>query len=992
LVRDRIYKALKAENPDHPVISTLSDDDARAWATRQLGRILFLWFLQSKEWLGYNWPEYDKSHYLLTLWSKRDQAGGYYNGLMKRLFFEAMARRTQKEEVRDLLGYIPYLNGGLFRTNRLEDRIDSGGDFVLPDALFDPRDDMSVLGLLSRYRFTTQESTPDDQSVDPDPELLGRMFENLYQGDERHNTGTYYTPREIVHFMCRQVLDGYLRDTVGIQQETLDWLRQQVTEPDEQRQPLPSQMEDAIKDALERVRICDPAVGSGAFLLGMMQEIVQLRKGMLRTKFHYIDPEKEDAEVASWKRHAIQWSLYGVDINPEAVEICQLRLWLSLVLDLKDPGKVDPLPNLDFRIVAGDSLVDRVADISFKESLPLGIYEPPLEVWNKVAQEEQRIGQLRQEFEAIQDNPARLKELRDRIVTASRKIVRYHLEAALEKAEGEAQMRFGSVGNKGKKKETKANSRVAQLEHLIGELDKHDAYQKPFLWSVGFPEVFQYGGFDIVLANPPYVRQEKLDPDDQESYKLAYKEVFTGTADILVFFYARAIQILKDGGWLSFITSNKYMRAAYGEGLRQFMPEQLRLLRVIDFGDLPLFDANGKTVLAYPSVVVGKKDSDGKENILKVADLTYAVRSTLAEAGRNVNPENVRWVLEDLGGVLQESEIAGFPQPLLHKDRWILEEPTLVRLFDRLMNQGTPLGEFAKGKMYRGILTGLNEAFVIGQTKRNELIQEDSKNAELIKPWLRGRDTKRWRPEWASLFIITIQNSGDADANNPWASAESETEAIKIFKETYPSIYEHLRWWEEFPNPKKPSQIIGLRHRLDRGKYWWELRACAYYAEFAKPKIVWGNLAIESKFAWDSSRAFVGAPANVLLEPPIWLLSIMNSEVANFIYPKITVIRGGGFQEFKTGYISPLPIIAPSTEVQAILSELQNKLTAGPPLSDHEVIGLENEINELVIDIYGLSGSEKAILKEWIELRREQFGNQKDNEYQEDEEIEVGDD
>jgi len=299
------------------------------------------------------------------------------------------------------------------------------------------------------------------------------------------------------------------------------------------------------------------------------------------------------------------------------------------------------------------------------------------------------------------------------------------------------------------------------------------------------------------------------------------------------------------------------MRAAYGEGLRKELPEQLKLTRVIDFGDLPLFDANGKTVAAYPSVVVGEKDGNHDNNKLKVADLTYPVRSALTEAGKKVNPENVRWVLEDLGGLLKESEITGFPQPLLNKDRWILEDPALVRMFNRLMDQGTQLIEQVKNKIFIGVKTSLNEAFVIDQEKRGELIAEDPRSSELIKPWLRGRDIKRWRPEWAGQYIIAIQNSGDADANNPWSDAKSEAEARDIFKENYPAVYEHMRWWEEYPNPKKPSQMLGLRHRKDQGKFWWELRACAYYTEFGKSKVIWPDISHIPRFAYDTGGYFL---------------------------------------------------------------------------------------------------------------------------------------
>lgn len=367
-VREALADAVLPANPEHEVIRMLSEDERRAWATRQMGRVLFLWFLQSKRWLGGDGTAEGRADYLVELWQRRGGAkGGFYGGMLVPLFFDGMAKRNPGKQLRQLLEYTPYLNGGLFRRNALEDRIAAGGDVALPDELFDPAGELSVLGLLSRYRFTTRESTPDDQSVDPDPELLGRVFENLYQGDERHDTGTYYTPREIVHFMCRQALDGYLTDNTGIDQESIDWIRRQVFEPDVTDRRLDPEAERRLVEALENVRVCDPAVGSGAFLLGTMQEIVNLRRGIVHAKSDFA--ELGDDRVAAWKRHAIQWSLYGVDINPEAVEICQLRLWLSLVLDMQSARTAEPLPNLDFRIVAGDSLVDRAAGIPFTESL-----------------------------------------------------------------------------------------------------------------------------------------------------------------------------------------------------------------------------------------------------------------------------------------------------------------------------------------------------------------------------------------------------------------------------------------------------------------------------------------------------------------------------------------------------------------------------------------------------------------------------------------------
>ena len=435
-VRDRIAQALADCNSGHPVVRDLSDEERKGWATRQLGRVLFLWFLQAKRWLGYEGGGEGSATYLADLWGEiQAVGGGYYRRVLRLLFFDAMARplNRRSSEVKERLGEIPYLNGGLFRTNALEDRIDDGGEIDLPDELFDPDPERrdSVLGLFGHYHFTTRESTPDDQSVDPDPELLGRVFENLYQGDARHDSGTYYTPREIVHFMCRQALHGWLSDRIDEDPDLIELVRLKAIEPQDvgEGELISPDKARRLEEALDAVRICDPAVGSGAFLLGAMQEIVQLRRGLALAAGQY--EADIDLQVAEWKRRAIQWSLYGVDNNPEAVEICHLRLWLSLVLDLDDALDVDPLPNLDFRVVAGDSLIDRIGGIVLPESLPVSGYQPPLEIGGRVTQDRSLIDRWKREFEAEHDNPRRLRELRNKIVGAVQRILTTYVDAEL---------------------------------------------------------------------------------------------------------------------------------------------------------------------------------------------------------------------------------------------------------------------------------------------------------------------------------------------------------------------------------------------------------------------------------------------------------------------------------------------------------------------------------------------------------------------------------
>ena len=803
-------------------------------------------------------------------------------------------------------------------------------------------EDASLLGLLSRYRFTTQESTPDDQSVDPDPELLGRVFENLYQEVERHDSGTYYTPREIVHFMCREALDGYLRDKTGVAQDALNALRQVASGTWDDQDRLPNVPAASLIDALETVNVCDPAVGSGAFLLGAIQEIVALRRGILLSQRSYVEPGELDDTVSKWKQRIIENNLYGVDINPEAVEICQLRLWLSMVLQMLHPPTPNSgwaLPNLDFRIVAGDSLVDRAGGVTFKESWP-----PPtdlqfgMELHHGLQQLEEYIASRRSEFERTHGDPERLKELRNQIAGYQREVVRLHLADALAKAKADRDLQNGITVRKNALRQ--AQARVDQFQGLYDGLDTADftLVQKPFLWPIAFPDILKEGnpnaGFDIVLANPPYVRMEKLDNEDEQAYKEAFPLVSAPRADLLVYFYARALQILRPGGWLSFITSNKFMRAGYGGGLREHLSSSLRIQRVIDFGDLPLFDAGGKTVAAYPAVLVGARSSDADGHALKVADLARPIRADLAIASVKVNAGSVRGVLEDLDDVLARAETTNFPQLLLKREGWVLEDSTLVRLSERLMGQGTPLGKVVDGRLYRGVVTGYNKAFVIKKDKRDDLIAEDPNSEELIKPWLRGRDIMRWRAERAGLYIIFTSRGVDIDH--------------------YPAIEEHLRWYKADLEARATSHLHP----------WYELQQPqeGIYEEFALPKIIWPDIANKVRFAWDSTGSYLGNTAYAMPTDAKWLLTAMNSALVEFLLCQITNSIRGGFMRLIYQYVTQVPIVTPDAETQERFADIAEAGIIGAPVDTAE-------LNALVYELYGLASSEVRLVEEWFARR-----------------------
>ena len=955
-VRDRMAEALVTHNPDHPAVRSLSEDEARAWASRQMGRVLFLWFLQAKRWLGEPGGRGSLT-YLLDLWPRRFETavGEYFRGILSPLFFDALATGSSNRGEHPVLGFVPYLNGGLFRRNGQEDRINDQGEVSLPDDVFDPESDDSLLNLLRRYRFTTRESTPDDQSVDPDPELLGRVFENLYQGDERHDSGTFYTPREIVHFMSREALDGYLRDETGVDQTTLDALRLEATGSRDDPQPVPDVPSAKLVDALETVRVCDPAVGSGAFLLGAIQEIVTLRRGILFFERPHIESRDLYQQVSDWKRRTIEHSLYGVDINPEAVEICRLRLWLSMVLDMDEPPAPDSgwaLPNLDFQIVAGDSLVDRLAGVAFKESWPTPNLQLGMDLQRNLQQLENNIAQRKREFEGTHRDPKRLRELRDLIARDQREIIRLHLADALENAEADLKL-LRKKDRPAKSALRRAERLAERVRSLLGEVELADfnLVQKPFLWPIAFPEVLREGGanagFDIVLANPPYVRMEKLDNEDGLSYVEAFPEVAASRADILVYFYARALQLLRSGGWLSFITSNKFMRAGYGAGIREHLPASLRIRRIIDFGDLPLFEANGKPIAAYPAVVVGSRSDETSGHNLRVGDLSGPVRRELSDVNLKVNAENVRGALKDLDGLLARAEFSNFPQTLLRKDSWILDDPVAVRLFERLMSRGNSIGEAVSERIYSGVKTGLNKAFVIDRVKRDELVHDDPRSAELIKPWMRGSDIKRWKADWSEAFII-FANRG-----------------VNI--EQYPAIMDHLRWFRR-----------DLAKRATANQHpWYELQQPqeGFYDQFSHPKIVWPDITREAKFAYDTTGSYLDMTCFFIPNAPIWMLSTMNSTLMEFMLRQSTSTLRGGFLRPKRQYMERLPIVRPDKESLNRLEDLATEMFRLQN-SSTEAGAVEREIDTIVFDVYGLSPVERRQVLDWQGARREALGDE----------------
>ena len=835
-----------------------SQEDKRLYIQTLFNRLMFVYFLSRKGWLTFK----GNKDYLNTLWKDycfQEEKSSFYLDRLDLLFFSGLNNpqsqdlNFQNGFIQTRIGSVPFLNGGLFEKSDLDKR----DGIIVPDDAIKP----ILTELFDKFNFTVMESTPFDIEVAVDPEMLGKVFEELVTG--RHASGSYYTPRPVVSFMCREALKGYLAgQNTGLAEEAIakfvdDHNTSGVSIIGAQR----------LADALEEVTVVDPACGSGAYLLGMMQELIELQTALYSDQLQ-ADPRS----LYDLKLQIIERNLYGTDIDPFATNIAMLRLWLALAIEYEG-NRPEPLPNLDFKIVCGDSLLGPDPD------------------------------------------PANLGDL------FKNKAHEVAEELSVFKAE-----HMGATGAQKDNLKEKIEEVQDELRRVLVALP---APAGSVDWRVEFAEVFdRRGGFDIVVANPPYLRQESL-----KSYKTnlarLYPNVYRGRADILVYFYARAVQLLRSGGELSFITSNKYMRASYGDKLRHLLTAFLTINQIIDFGDLPLF-----TATAYPAILVGKKHSTKGSLRLRVADLATPIRCILSIQGKSVTSETVNKTMDSLPQLLRDHGFSNYPHEMLQKSGWILENPELVNLSGLLLEQGTPFGKFTRGHIFMGVKTGFNEAFVIGQVRRDELINADARNEKLIKPWLRGRDIIRWHPKWAGRYII-FANRG-----------------IRI--EQYPAIYEHLLEFRSSLEQRATSQLHP----------WYELQQPqeGIYKQFSQPKIMWPGIARSARFAFDENGRFVNNATFFTPTNSMWMLPLLNSNLIEFLLCQITNSLRGGYLQLFTQYMTRLPIVTPEASLQLRLATFAHAGVNGEPVD-------EDELNDMVYWLYGLSDRDVALVKDWFERR-----------------------
>jgi adenine-specific DNA-methyltransferase len=904
----KVQRTIFEHNP-HPYF----DDETRLhqFSQRLLGRVMFLYFLQKKEFLA------GRADFLSSEFKeyKNLESTDFYHQVLEPLFFEIL--NCERPDSQSPWGKIPYLNGGLFER-------DYGGfpdatgretpkEILLPNSLFNIKDN-GVLNFFDSYNFTVSEDTEGDETIGVSPEMLGKILENMLAADERGQSGTFYTPRGIVQFMCVESLSHYLADETGIDFDVV----RQLTEFDpalhEERinELLTKDQAKKIKKALASVKICDPSVGSGAYPIGMMQVIVAVKQAIAcREEGRAV--KRGSLRISEWKREIIANNLYGVDIKPEAIEIAKLRMWLSMVVDIPEIEDVEPLPNLDYKLMAGNSLISTICgeriipDVTKDNQLSL--------VVNPVQGEIQKLAGLQQQyFNSLSDER---KALSAEILAAEKQVFRLAIvdrrkfwQSEQRRLETNATKLKGKVSRAAEKEQAIAELKLRELDRMASDVEQGLKSLDFFQWQLHFHDVFQEkGGFDIMIGNPPYVRQEKLGEEFKETLKIEFPDLHKGTADIYTYFYGKGIELLRENGYLSFITPNKWFRANYGDNLRNHLYESCAIHSITDFGELPVFDS----AATFPMIFIAQKC-----RVRNVSTLFTQVQS-LESPYPNINA-----ITRKHGRLL--------PSDALHGSNWRLSNPNLITILQKMEMNGTCLEEYIQGKIFYGIKTGFNAAFKISDEKRKELIFEDPKSAEMIKPLFVGDDVRKWNIRDKKTWLIVTP--------------------IGIEIDNYPAIFRHLKQWQ----PK-------LENRCDKGKYWWELRACDYYHTFEQPKIVFPDMAKESRFSLDRTKSISLNTTYFIPTNNLYLLGVLNSSVIwKYCKESLTVLgdaEKGGRLRFFRQFVSQLPIPTASVSEQRTISALVQKCLGA---KGQGVELCEAEIDDRVAQLYGLTADEIELI------------------------------
>lgn len=904
---------------------------------------------------------------------------------LSELFFEVLAKEKSTRKKSEF-AYLPYLNSSLFEKQSIENTLEISSlsnDLKLfyykntvlkDDKCKAKKGQVGLLEYLFEFLDSFDFGSDDEQSeILSQKELisssvLGNVFEKL----NGYKEGSFYTPSFITSYMCKESITKVVLDKFNAQFD-LD-----AKDISELRKSLRKEDKKAQKELLNSIKICDPAVGSGHFLVSALNVMLSIYDELnLFDEEFYLEVQNDEilitgrkGEFIEYKRpktpkdkaHLIQQelfytkkdiienNLFGVDINPNSCEITKLRLWIELLkhsfyqsFDDENYHDLKTLPNIDINIKCGNSLVSY-----FETGKSLSHYPNIKERINKYKRivkdykegfyiDKSHINQEIKNLKISFKNFCFADKFKKEMKGFNDKCEKYSKKYGNFLAVDDENLKFFVGANLtlfdfDEKEATKEFANLKKEYDNIFNLESNH----PFEWRFEFPEILDddgnFKGFDLIIGNPPYIRQEELKelkPHLAKNYK-----VYKGTSDIYTYFYELGFNVLKENGILSFITSNKYTRAGYGEALREFLLKNTYILKYIDLNGIKVFDS----ATVDTSILCFEK-SKSKDNKFKYLALSNEILKTCAY---------------DIG---LYKDFAEFSQNSLSKESFTFSDENTSALKAKIERIGTPLKEWQGLNIYRGILTGYNEAFIITTEKRNEILAnckdeaEKERTAKLIRKMLRGRDIKRYSYEWAGLWVINTHN-GYKNQNG------EKVEVINI--EHYPSLKKHFD--EFYPQ---------LEKRTDKGLTPYNLRNCAYLDEFEKEKIVWNPVSGEYLFSYIKEHIFFNNSLFMMTLDVFslkYILAFMNSNCYKWLITlKTNLIQTGSYAYGAKDKIERLPIPKINSKNEKLANELINLvdeiLKAKEQDKNVNTQELENKINSLVYKLYNLTEEEIKIIE-----------------------------
>lgn len=834
----------------------LSAKAIRDYVKKMLGRLVFIQFLQKKGYLGIDGKP--TQNFLLDLFNciTDEQRDDFIDTALEQvvyLLLNSDDRKPGSDIINNHTLDVPFLNGGLFERDRWDDidvkipmeffhnegcqdvKREFGTTELRPDDKFLTQ--CGILDLFNHYNFTIDENDPDDAEVGVDPEMLGKIFENLLEDNKEK--GAFYTPKEIVQYMCKESLIAFLQ--TGVENEgTKEAIRKFVS-----TQEICDNLPDNIDQKLREVKICDPAIGSGAFPMGLLNLLVELREKL--------EPSTNRCEL---KKDIIQNNIYGVDIEKGAIDIARLRFWLSIMVDEdvdESKPRPTPLPNFDYKFMQGNSLIESFAGHDLSHIL-----------------DNEKTASTTIKSKKFNPNQTGMDFSSD----DTRQNLQIWLSKYFSLSNHDEKDEYRKLINKSVKSYIEQQGISTSEESLLKDIDPSEN-QSFFLWHTWFKDVFERDakGFDIVIGNPPYIQLQADRGKLANLYEPCGFDTFNRGGDIYCLFYERGHQLLKQGGHLCYITSNKWMRAGYGEETRDFLSKKTNPELLIDFAGVKIFES-----------------ASVDTNILLYAKQANQNKTVCAIANKK-NKDKIRYNINDY--VQSQNLICAFDS----SDIWVVLSPIEQSIKLKIKALGKPLKDWGV-KINRGVLTGCNDAFIISTEKRDEILsncqtdEERERTSELIRPIIKGEDIKRNSYIHAGLWLINTHNG-------------VRGKILRIDINDYPAVKRHLdEYWDR------------ISTRSDKGTTPYNLRNCAYLEDFSYPKIIYPETTQGAYFAYDDSGIYIDKTCFMMVGNNCeYLQKTLSSKLFEFAYKRIfsSIELGENGYQYNKHALEKLPI-APITD------------------------------------------------------------------------------